>query len=92
MKKTIKKVDENVDYLQGVTVGFDPEAHILDTQKNKMVNTIPILNADKDNPIDLNDGIKLYSDNILSESSFPYCTSRNEIFDRFHKVFNRIQK
>lgn len=74
------------------TYGNDIEFHLFDKERNKMVSAIPVLGCDKNNPINLGDGINFYADNILGETSFPPYNSKEEMVDRFHTVFSRIQK
>jgi hypothetical protein len=76
---------------QQKTFGNDVEFHLFDVEQKKMVSAIPVLKNDKNSPIDLGDGIKLYADNILVETSFPPYESKNEMLDRFKTVLSRIQ-
>lgn len=75
-----------------ITIGSDPELMILDTeQNNKIVSSIPILQVDKKNPIDLGQGIRLYADNILAEVAFPPADTKQGIIQKIGDVLRRTQ-
>lgn len=77
--------------MKSITLGSDPELHIFDNQEGKVVSSLRILGRDKNDPIDLGDGIKVYSDNALAENSFPPCESISGIMARMGDVFARTQ-
>jgi len=74
------------------SLGADPELMILDIDKNQIVSSIPILKTDKNNPIDLGKGIKIYSDNVLLEMSFPPSDSKLEFINRLGDVLHKTTK
>ncbi len=73
------------------TLGSDPELHLYDHQEGRVVSSLRVLGRDKNDPIDLGDNIKVYSDNALIENSFPPCDSVDGIMGRMGDVFARTQ-
>lgn len=73
------------------TLGSDPELLLFDLHQGKIVSAITVLGRDKHDPIDLGDGIKMYSDNVLVEAAFPPADSKQGILDSFRKVFSRMK-
>lgn len=71
--------------------GNDVEFCILNVETGKIESAIELLGRDKYNPIDLGDGIKWYYDNLLGETAFPPYYSKQEMFERFTTVFQKIQ-
>lgn len=53
-----------------ITVGSDPELVIVDNALNPR-SAIKVLRNDKQNPMDLGDGVLFYADNALAELAFP---------------------
>jgi hypothetical protein len=49
------------------------------------------LKHDKHDPIDLGDGIKMYADNVLLETSFPPSFTRDGFVTKLKNAFHRIQ-
>ncbi len=74
-----------------ITLGADPECHILDIEAAKIVSAIPILQKDKHNPIILGNDVKLYADNCLCEFSFNPSKSVEEMLERIKDALTRIQ-
>lgn len=76
-----------------ITWGSDPELMILNKKKGQIVSSIHILKTDKHNPIviDEKDKIKIYADNVLLEAAFNPCNSKQEMIQRFRKVFMNTQ-
>lgn len=77
--------------MKAITLGSDPELHIFDKQEGRVVSSLRVLGRDKHKPIDLGDGIRLYSDNALAEASMPPAESVNGIVGRMKEVFIRTQ-
>lgn len=74
------------------TLGSDPELCLFNRTKKKIVSAIPVLKNDKYSPADLGNGIRMYADNVLVETAFPPCNSKQHILDTLADVFNRMQK
>lgn len=74
------------------TWGLDPEFHIFDNTKKRIVNAIPVIGHDKYDPLDLGDGFKLYSDNVLAELSLPIATNKRGVMANIMTALNRAQK
>lgn len=75
-----------------VTFGADPELMLFSTEENKIVSSIPVLKQDKNNPIDLGDGIKMYADNVLVETAFPPSKTKEGMLTLMQTVFSRMQE
>lgn len=71
-------------------IGFDPE-YFISNSKGKIINAIPVLNCDKNNPIVLGKGINIYADNCLLESTVPVSGSKREMLTNLRKVYKSIQ-
>lgn len=55
-----------------LTIGSDPELFILDKEEGRMASALRVLDRrTKSDPIDLGDGMRMYADNVLVETSFP---------------------
>lgn len=74
-----------------ITFGNDFEFFIHSNKENRVVSAIDLLKRNKHTPIELGDNIKLYYDNCLGEVAFPPYSSKDEMLQRFHTVFSRIQ-
>lgn len=72
--------------------GHDPECFLQRVADGHIVSSIPILMHDKHDPIDLGDGIVLFADNCLAETSFPPYQTKEEMLSRIKTVFTRIQE
>lgn len=75
-----------------LTLGSDPEMHIFDNEKQKIVSSIPILKRDKHNPIQLAGGVKLYADNVLAEIAHPPVCSPDEGVSLFRTIFKSVRE
>lgn len=75
-----------------LTIGSDPEVMLREVATGEIVSSIPILKNTKDDPIDLGDGIKTYSDCVLAEATMPYVMNVDQLVERFRNVFQRMQK
>ncbi len=73
------------------TIGSDPEVMIYNRSLGKIVSSLALL-PDKQNPIDLNDGIFVYADNVLVEAKFPPVRTKAEFVNSFRKAFFRIKR
>jgi hypothetical protein len=74
------------------TLGSDPELCIQNRKTGKILSSIPILKHDKHDPIDLKNGIFMYSDNILAEAKFPPVSTKAEFIGVFKTAFERMKK
>lgn len=74
------------------TIASDPEIHLFDTKKKRVVSSIPVLKTDKYNPINLGGGVNAYADNILTEVSLPPSKNKKEFIESFRNAFLRLQK
>ncbi len=75
-----------------ISHGNDIEMQIFDIKKNKIVSALSVLKTDKYAPIELGQGIKLYADGVMAETSFPPYFSKEEMIERFSTVFSLIQE
>jgi hypothetical protein len=73
-----------------MTIGSDPEFLLADSEGIK--SAIPVLKQDKDNPIDLQDGYKIYYDNTMFEASLPPATSKEVFRETFRTLFKKMKK
>jgi len=72
------------------TIGSDPELMVYDRSLGKIVSSLSLL-PDKHNPVDLNDGIFVYADNVLVEAKFPPVTTKGDFVKTFQKTFRRVK-
>lgn len=79
------------DKTLGFTLGSDPEMMLFDTVKGRIVSSIPVLQRDKHNPIDLGNGAKMYADNVLVETAFPPATTKEGFITTLRSVLSRMQ-
>lgn len=75
-----------------MTIGSDPELMIWSRDHGRIVSSIPVVKQDKHNPIDLGDGAKMYSDNVLVEASFPPAASKDGFIRTLRTVFGKMNK
>lgn len=74
-----------------ITLGGDPEFHLV--RNGKPVSAVKVLkDHDKHNPLDLKDGIKMYSDNALVECAFPPVDSTARMMVNLRDVFMRMHE
>lgn len=73
------------------TFGSDPELFLFSNKSQKIVSSLPVLQHDKHDPIDLGDGIKMYADNVLVEAAMPPQDSAEGMLEQFKTVFQRMQ-
>jgi hypothetical protein len=74
-----------------VTFGADPECMILDRDTGLIVSSIPILQRDKHNPIDLGEDVKLFADNTLCEFNIKPAFTRDEFIANMRDALGRVQ-
>ncbi len=74
----------------GMTIGSDPELMLFDRNERRIVSSIPVIKQDKHNPIDLGDGAKMYSDNVLVEASFPPASTKSEFLSTVRSVLGKM--
>ena len=77
---------------QKFTYGSDPELCLFDKEKNRIVSSIPVLKRDKNNPIDLGKGIRMYFDNVLVETSFPPTETKEKFISELKYVLTKMHK
>ena len=87
-KSTIKRKNRTLN----LSWGYDPEMHLFDNEQGRIVSSIPVLMHDKLDPIELGGGMKMYSDNVLTECAAPPCNSTQEATDQLKVVFTRMQE
>lgn len=75
-----------------ITLGADPELMLVRRDDRKIVSSIPVLKRNKNNPIDLGDGIRTYSDNVLVEAAFPPSRSIEGAVETMRKALVRIHE
>jgi hypothetical protein len=73
------------------TLGADPELFVFSHEKNRIVSSIPVVIKDKHDPIDLGDGIKMYADNVLLETSFPPSDTKDGAIKTIKSALTKIQ-
>lgn len=73
------------------TIGSDPELMVYNRSLGRVVSSLPIL-PNKENPIDLHDGIFVYSDNVLMEAKFSPVITKNDFVNSFRQTFIRTKK
>jgi hypothetical protein len=73
------------------TLGADPELFVFSHEKNRIVSSIPVVIKDKHDPIDLGDGVKMYADNVLLETSFPPSDSKDGAINTIKSALTKIQ-
>ena len=73
------------------TLGADPELCIINRKTGKIVSSLSLL-PDKFSPVDLQNGIRVYSDNVLAELSFPPVETKSEFIGIFRESFVRAKK
>ena len=76
---------------QTITYGSDPEFHLWDNQKKRIVSAIPVVKTDKNRPVHLGGGIHAYADNVLIETSFPPADNKKQFIGRFRAAFDKMQ-
>lgn len=75
-----------------ITLGSDPELMLLDIDQEKIVSSIRVLGKTKKNPIELGDGAKMYSDNVLAEAAFNPAESPESLVEKFRAVFGKMKE
>lgn len=73
------------------TIGSDPELMLVNTTTGEIVSSLPVL-PDKHNPLDLGNGIYVYSDNILAEAKFPPVDNKKDFIGVFRTAFASMKK
>jgi len=73
------------------TIGADPELFVFSHGKDKIVSSIPVIKKDKHDPVDLGDGIKMYADNVLLETSFPPSDNKDGFIKTVKSALIKIQ-
>lgn len=75
-----------------LTFGSDPELMLFDLSEKKIVSSLRVLKRTKDDPIVLGNGIKMYADNVLVETSFPPLSMMEDFISYFRNIFTRMQE
>jgi len=73
-----------------MTIGSDPELMLWDRNKKRIVSSIPVIKQDKHNPVDLGDRAKMYSDNVLVETSFPPADNKGDFLRTIRSVLGKM--
>lgn len=75
------------------TLGADPEIMVVEAATGKVVSAIPLMRGhNKEKPVDLGDGIKMYYDNVLMEFAFPPSYGRGALVTKLRTAFHRGQQ
>lgn len=74
-----------------ITLGADPELFLHDEKEDKIISSIPVLKCHKNNPIDLKDGYRMYSDNVLVEFAMPPARGPYEFEHHVQEGLNRMR-
>jgi hypothetical protein len=74
------------------TIGSDPELMLLNRKSGKIVSSLPVLKTDKHAPIDLQNGIFMYADNILAEAKLPPVEGKAAFVGVFRDTFTRMKQ
>lgn len=72
-----------------ISLGYDPEVMLVDAETGRITSAIPVLGHNKHDPIDLGDGIKIYSDNTLLEMAAPPAFTVEGAVERLQEIFRR---
>jgi len=91
-KTLMKQIGAVKKSYEHFTLGFDPEC-FLTNSKGEIKSSIPILQRDKYNPIQINEkeSINLFADNSLAEFNLKPATDKQELINRFKIAFQGIQ-
>lgn len=73
-----------------LTWGTDPELMLYNEKTCKIVNAIPVFKHGKNNPLDLGDGFKAYTDNVLVEFQTPPAEDKTAFIANLLNAFGRI--
>lgn len=57
--------------MKPLTFGSDPELMLMLVNGRRIVSSIPVIEHDKKDPVDLGAGIKMHADNVLVEATMP---------------------
>jgi hypothetical protein len=76
----------NLDWL---TIGSDPEFMVWDAKASKVISSLRILDCSKNEPVNLGNGVCLYSDNIIAECRMGFA-GLDGVVDLFRDAFTRI--
>lgn len=74
-----------------ITLGSDPELHLFDHERGRIVSSIPVLKTDKHDPILLPGEVRLYADNVLSEIAHPPVFTSDEAVAKFRDIFSLVR-
>lgn len=74
------------------TFGADPELFLFDKEQKKVVSSIPVLKRNKENPIEIAKGVKIYADNALVELAFPPAENKHQFIETLRTAFARTKE
>lgn len=74
-----------------LSVGTDPELMLFD-RDGQLRSAIPIVNAPKDNKVDLGNGHKMFYDNVLVEFNVKQSYSEAELIENLRDCFSRATR
>lgn len=87
------KLNPCVFPMADLSLGHDCELFIEEVKSGTIVNAIPVCAPhNKDNPIDLGNGVTGYNDNMLYEFTLKPYKTKQEMVTIFHDAFSRIKK
>lgn len=75
--------------MKPTSFGTDPEFHLWDEKLGRIVSSMPVL-PNKTYPVDLGDGIRTYSDNVLVEAAMPPSDSAFGIVDTIRLALKKM--
>lgn len=75
-----------------ITLGSDPELMLCDLATGNIVSAVPVLKNSKHNPINLDQGVRLYADNTLMEFSVAPSETPGSAVMRMRDALRRIQR
>ncbi len=74
-----------------ILTGADPEAMIWSLDEGRIVSSVPILQRDKHNPIDLGNEVKLFADCTLCEFNIKPAADKTEFIANIRDALSRVQ-
>ncbi len=74
---------------QDISIGSDPEFCLFDPHLKRISSALNYLPNGKEKKVDLKDGYRLFSDNVLGEGEIPPANNPGELVERFTQLVKR---
>lgn len=74
---------------QDITIGSDPEYCLFDSHKKRISSALNYLPNGKEKKVDLGDGYRFFSDNVLGEGEIPPADSGEKLVKNFTQLVKR---